>query len=594
MRTNALRSHKPPFAEALKLLGLEFTPFIKLRVTAALLLVLTAAVLTALGPVALKLMVDGITGRSHRNLVTPLLVVAFYAISQWLARVANEIRGLLYRRIQRRMYCAISERLFAHLMHLPLRFHLDRETGAISETLSNGMDGLQLILNQLMTTILPVVAELATVIVVLGHMAPPLFLVLFCGALLLYTCAFSYSAPSLSQSARAASAARIEAGAAITDGLINYETVKYFTAESVIRERVGHALTRSETEWLIFSRQYYRSGLLAASVFASFLASTTWYAVIEVLHGNITIGDFVLITAYMLQLARPVEMLGTALQASSQGLAMLDRLMQLFREAPEPTRLTRSSTAVAEPGTLEFDHVSLSYRRDRLVLTDVSFRIPPKHTLGIVGPSGSGKSTLIRLLMRLLEPDIGRVLLDGIPVSSLALPHLRSAIAVVPQDTILFNDTLAYNIAVGRVGARISDIRHAAQVAHLHDFVMGLPDGYDTRVGERGVKLSGGERQRVSIARAVLKSPRIYVFDEATSSLDSQTELDILESLREIAQHSSTLVIAHRLSTVVHADEIIVLEGGRVVERGAHPSLLRENGRYSALWRAQHPHIAVA
>ncbi|MBW4052318.1 MAG: ABC transporter ATP-binding protein/permease [Proteobacteria bacterium] len=552
-----------------------------------LLLVVAGAILTALGPVALKLLVDGYTGHRHVGAASALLLVALYALSQWLARIAGELRGLIYRRIQCRMFRTLSERLFTHLMLLPLRFHLDRQTGAVSETLTNGLEGVQLVLNHLVLTILPVTIELATVLIVLARMAPPPLLALFCAALAFYTGVFGHSAAPLAQSARAAAAARVDAGAVITDGLLNYETVKYFAAESSVQERVGKALACTETEWRAFSRLFARNGLLVASIYAAFLAATTAYATIDTLHGGMTIGDFVLVNTYMLQLVRPLEMLGHAVQSCFQGLAMLERLTSLFRQTPERPPGIRTRP-MAGPGALEFDGVSLSYRKDRPVLRDVSFRIGPKRTLGIVGPSGSGKSTLVRLVMRLLEPDEGRILLDGVPISNLDLLHLRSAIAVVPQDTVLFNDTLAYNIALGRAHAGIADVERAARVAHLHQLVTGLPDGYATPVGERGIKLSGGERQRVSIARAVLKSPRIYVFDEATSSLDSQTEQDILASLREIARHSSTLVIAHRLSTVLHADEIAVLDGGQIVERGTHAGLLREGGRYAGLWRAQH------
>lgn len=581
MRTGGSR-----LREILVLLGREATPFVRWRLAWVLLLVTLGAILTALGPIALKLLVDGFTVHGRGQVVSPILLVALYALSQWLARVASEIRGLMYRRVQWRMFSTLSERLFAHLMHLPLRFHLDRHTGGVTETLKNGLEGLQLVLNQMVVTVLPVTGELATVLVVLARMAPSPFLALFCGALIFYTTAFAHSAAAVMKSAQIASAARVEAGAAITDGLLNYETVKYFTAESMVQERVGKALARSETEWLTFSRLFARSGLLAASIYAGFLAATIWYATLEVLRGQMTMGDFVLVDTYMLQLVRPVELLGYAMQSCSQGLAMLEKLAQLFREPPEPLPSIRARS-VTGPGTLEFERVSLSYRKDQPVLHDVSFRISPKRTLGIVGPSGSGKSSIVRLLMRLLEPDEGRILLDNVSISGLDLPRLRGAIAVVPQDTVLFNDTLAYNIAFGRADASFADVQHAAYIAHLHEFITSLPDGYDTRVGERGVKLSGGERQRVSIARAVLKSPRIYVFDEATSSLDSQTEQDILANLREIARHSSTLVIAHRLSTVLHADEILVLEHGQVVERDSHNSLLRQNGRYAALWRAQ-------
>lgn len=587
MGTDGSRLH-----EILTLLRREATAFVNWRLAGVLLLAAVSAILTALGPVALKLLVDGFTEHVNGKVIYPILLTALYALNQWLVRIAGEARGLLYRRVQWRMFRTLSERLLAHLMHLPLRFHLDRHTGAVSETLSNGLEGLHLVLDQVVVTILPVIGELAAVLVVLARMAPLPFLALFCGALVLYTSTFTHSAAAVLQSARTASAAEVDAGAAITDSLLNYEAVKYFAGESMVQERVGKALARSEIEWLTFSHLLARSGLLAATIYAGFLGATIWYATREVLQGRMTVGDFVLVNTYMLQLVRPVEMLGYAMQSCSQGFAMLEQLAQLFRVAPESTSRIRAKSILG-PGTLEFDRVSLSYRKDHPVLRDVSFRISPKKTLGIVGTSGSGKSTIVRLLMRLLEPDSGRILLDNAPISDLDLVNLRRAIAVVPQDTVLFNDTLAYNIAFGCAHAEIADIQRAARFAHLHDFILSLPDGYNTRVGERGTKLSGGERQRVSIARAVLKAPRIYVFDEATSSLDTKTEQDILASLREIAMQSSTLVIAHRLSTVLHADEIVVFDHGRIVERDNHSSLLRQNGHYAALWRAQQPSTAA-
>jgi ATP-binding cassette subfamily B protein len=580
------------FRDVLRMLAREATPFVKFRLAFVLMLVAAASIFTALGPVALKLIVDGLMGQHHYS-VSPFFLLTLYVISQWVTRAAGQARVLVYGHVERRIFRTLSERLFAHLMHLPFRFHLDRHTGAVSETLNNGLEGFQMVLQHLVFTALPVTAELATTIVVLGHMAPPLFLALFSAAFIFYSGAFAYSATILSESARAASVARIAAGAAITDGLLNYETVKYFSAESMVQERVGMALSRSETEWVGFYRLYARNGFIVATVFAAFLATTTWYSISEVQRGYMTVGDFVLVNTYMLQLVQPIEMLGYAMQGFSQGLAMLEKMLHLFHEPPEPVSIIRSSATTGR-GTLEFHQVSLSYRTNRPVLTNISFRIVPEQTLGIVGPTGSGKSTIVRLLMRLLDPDSGQILLNDVPISSLALPQLRNAIAVVPQETVLFNDTITYNIGFGREDATLIQIQQAARVAHLHEFITSLPDGYDTLVGERGVKLSGGERQRVSIARAVLKSPGIYAFDEATSSLDSRTEQDILASLREIAKHSSTLVIAHRLSTVIHADEIVVLDSGRIVERGTHTSLLHQNGRYTALWRAQHQGAAAA
>jgi ATP-binding cassette subfamily B protein len=288
----------------------------------------------------------------------------------------------------------------------------------------------------------------------------------------------------------------------------------------------------------------------------------------------------------MLQVIRPVEMLGYAMQGFSQGMAMLMKMLELFDERTEPSH-AEEQEPLQGPGAICFDGVSLSYNPDRVVLNNVSFTLPAGKTLGIVGASGAGKSTIVRLLVRLYEPDSGRILIDGIPTSELALSRLRRAIAVVPQDTVLFNDTIGYNIGFGRFGAAQAEIEQAARLAHLHDFIMSLPEGYATRVGERGIKLSGGERQRVSIARATLKNPRVYVFDEATSSLDSHTEREILGNLKEISKTSTTLIIAHRLSTVVHADEIIVLGQGGVLERGTHAQLLEAGGAYATLWRAQ-------
>jgi ATP-binding cassette subfamily B protein len=279
--------------------------------------------------------------------------------------------------------------------------------------------------------------------------------------------------------------------------------------------------------------------------------------------------------------------MGRAVQVITQGLGMLDRMLQLFREPPERLDDNDGDPAAAGRGELEFDRVRLSYRSERTILNDVSFALPAGRTLGIVGASGAGKSTIVRLLVRLVEPDGGRILLDGIDIATIPLQTLRRAIAIVPQDTVLFNDTLAYNIGLGRPGSSRKDIERAARLAHLDELVKRLPEGLETRVGERGIKLSGGERQRVSIARAALKRPRIYSFDEATSSLDSRTEREILQNLREISQRCTTLVIAHRLSTVVHADEIVVLHEGMIVERGTHEQLLRSQGRYAALWKAQ-------
>ncbi len=632
------------FQELWALIWSGASVFVKMRLASVLVLVFTASILTPLGPVALKLIVDRFTDPSAVGIVPIGVLIGLYVLSQWLSRSIGEVRGLVYARAERRMFRSLSERLFEHVMQLPLRFHLERQTGAINQTLENGMQGYQMILHHLVFTVLPVSAQLGTIIFILLKFHQPVFLGIFCLALVCYAAVFASFAIRVAGLAKSASAAHIAANAAMTDSILNYETVKYFAAEEVVQERVRMALLKTEEEWVGFYRRYAVNGLVVATVYGSFLGLGIAYAVHQVAIGRMTVGDFVLVNSYMLQVMQPVEMLGYAVQGVSQGSAMLTGLLGLFRQKTEQQasaigcvvpatpvsgedsdleRENVSSTApgiqmeaerdelqeisargtmarygagrhriteaenLRGPGELVFDRVKLSYRSDRVILNDVSFTLPAGKTLGIVGPSGSGKSTIVRLLVRLLDSDEGRITIDGVPLREFSLEVLRAAVAVVPQDTILFNDTIRYNIALGKRGCTQVEIEDAARLAHLHDFIMSLPEGYDTQVGERGVKLSGGEKQRLSIARAALKQPRIYVFDEATSSLDSHTEVEILNNLRDISRFRTTVVIAHRLSTVVHADEIVVLEGGTIVERGSHSALLEKAQKYAALWNAQ-------
>jgi ABC-type transport system involved in Fe-S cluster assembly fused permease/ATPase subunit len=581
-----LRRGTASLREVIALIWTDATGFVRLRLLAALTLIVVASAMTALGPVALKLVVDGFTGQASGVGASAITLIGLYVLSQWLARTVGEVRGLVYARAERRMSRMLSERLFAHVMRLPLKFHLERQTGAISQALDNGLNGYQMVLHTLVFTILPVLTELGTIVVVLARLDQPAFLGLFSGALAAYAVVFGYAAHTVVAAARAASNSQINSTAVMTDSILNYETVKYFTAESVVQERVRSALLQTEDGWVGFYRRYAYNGLGIATIFAGFLGVTIIHAAHEVQGGRLSVGSFVLVNTYMLQVVRPVEMLGYALQSLSQGLAFLGKMFEILRQEPEPVAGVESAPP-GGGGRLEFAAVGVAYRPDRVILRDVSFCVPAGKTLAVVGGSGAGKSTLVRLLVRLIEPDSGRILLDGQSIGELPLALLRQAIAVVPQDTVLFNDTIGYNIAFGKAGSTPAEVEHAARLAHLHDFITSLPDGYDTRVGERGVKLSGGEKQRVSIARAAIKRPRIYVFDEATSSLDSNTEREILRNFREISRSSTTVVIAHRLSTVIHADEIVVLEAGTIVERGSHAGLLRQNGRYAALWEAQ-------
>ena len=572
-------------AEVCRFIRADLVPFVRSRLVAVVALIFVASGLTAIGPVALKLIIHGLTGKSGIALSTVAIVV-FYALSQWLARALAEFRSYLYAGAERRMARTLSERLFAHVVGLPFRVHIDHSTGALSQTLQNGLSGYQMILHTLVFVLLPVVVELGTTVVILTRLEQSAFGIIFGVAVMCYAVAFTYAAATVASSASDASDAQVAASAVMTDGVLNYETVKYFTAETFMQRKVSRALTTAESRWMRFYARFATNGVVVATVFGGFLTATIVLATREVEAGRMTIGTFVMINTYMLQLVRPMEMIGFAVQTLSNGLALLERTAALLREQPEDLR-SGAQLSGSGPATLEFRHISASYRQDRDVLRDVSFIVPRTRMLGIVGTSGAGKTTLVRLMVRLIEPGTGEILLDGAPLSSLSIKAVRESIALVPQDIVLLNESIAENIAFGRAGCSEEDVVRAAKIARLHETVMIFPERYATPVGERGVKLSGGEKQRVSIARAAVKRPRIYVFDEATSSLDSETEREIRRNLRELSRHTTTVVIAHRLSTVVDADEIIVLDDGAVVERGDHYELLSQHGRYAALWEAQ-------
>jgi ABC-type transport system involved in Fe-S cluster assembly fused permease/ATPase subunit len=583
-----LRGDAFALREALRLLWSVADRYAKRRLLLALSLVAAAALLAALTPIALKVAVDELSRTAgDRSLSPPIVSMLLYVVGQYLGRAFTELRQLMHGQGEQRVRRHIGQRLFEHLLRLPMRFHLERKTGAMGQTAEQGLRGYQLLLHHLVFTILPVTVEFIAVAVVLVHLDHTAYLVILGLAAIAYVAAFQRGAAEVQGPARTLSTAHIEAHAVLTDSLLNYETVKYFDAEPVVSSRYEQALGNTESAWRQFLRRRTANGLLVATIFACSLGASLVFASREVVRGGMTIGDFVLINSYVVRLVQPLEMLGYAVRDVSQSLAFLQKLLDLFREKPELDLASSAGRSDDMRGELAFENVTFSYLDKRAVLQNVSFRVPAGRTVAVVGVSGSGKSSLIRLLFRLYEPNDGRILLDGVPISELSLSTVRRAIAVVPQDTVLFHDTIARNIGFGRFGASRAEIEEAARIAHLHDFIMEMPDQYETVVGERGLKLSGGERQRVAIARAALKRPRIYVFDEATSSLDSRTEREILRNLLEISSKCTTLVIAHRLSTVVHADEIIVLNQGRVVERGNHEALKARKGAYAALWQAQ-------
>ncbi len=562
----------------------EITPYVRRRLVEVVGLVLLGAVANALAPLVLKAIVDALTGQRVVALSGEVLV-GLYAVMQWLSRSSTEVQALRYACAERRMLRTLNARLFDHVLSLPLRFHLRRQSGAVSQTIDNGLQGMRLILHQFVFTVLPIGAELSVAAGVLMRFARPQFLALFCVAAICYGWLFGRSAARIADSARAAAAAGVEAGAIMTDGLLNYEAVKCFGAERLIGAKASAALGRSERTWLSFYRHYSGNGLAVAAVFALFLGTSLLWALHSVRAGHLTVGGFVLVNAYMMQLVRPAEMLGAAAQGVARGAALLEGAMELLGEPAEP--LAGVSLRQEQRGALEFERVRLSYEPGRAALQEVSFSVSPGATVGIVGQSGSGKSAIVRLLLRLLEPEAGVIRLDGLPIECIAPEALRAAIAVVPQDPVLFDDTIAYNILVAAPHASREELERAARLAQLGEFIASLPQGYETVVGERGVRLSGGERQRIAFARAALRRPLIYVFDEATAALDSRTERAILSNLRAVCATATTLIVAHRLSSVMHAGGILVLHRGRVVESGTHEQLLGAQGHYAALWSAQ-------
>jgi ATP-binding cassette subfamily B protein len=555
----------------------------------ALVVVVAGAIFTALTPIALKLAVDALMRNevSGATLLSPVPLVALYVAGQYIGRCSTELRTALHGYAEQRVRRRIGLRLFEHVIRLPMRFHMERKTGAIGQAAEQGLRGYDLLLTHLVFTVIPVAIEFTTVVAVMIHFQHSRYLIIFAVAATTYVFAFHRWAKTIHQPAEAINTSVIHASAVLSDTLLNAETVKYFNAEHVVTRHYDEALISTESAWRGFFRSYAVNGVIIASIFATSLGASLFLGTRDVLRGAMTVGDFVLINAYVTRLVQPLELLGIAVRDIAQSAAFLGGLLALFRERTERDDAYSGSVAHPTRGELTFENISFSYRKDRPVLRDVSLRLQAGKTIAVVGVSGSGKSSLVRLLFRLYEPDKGRIFLDGVPIASMKLSALRRAIAIVPQDTVLLNRSIESNLAIGRPGCSRAEIEEAARVADLHDFIMSLPEEYETVVGERGLKLSGGERQRIAIARAALKRPRIAVFDEATSSLDSRTEREILRNLANLSSQCTTLVIAHRLSTVVYADEIVVLHHGEIVERGTHEQLLNHMGHYAMLWLAQ-------
>ncbi len=538
-------------------------------------------------PLLLKQIVDHLDANRQAVVTLPLILLLAYGALKLSNALFTELRDVLFVRVRYRAMRRLTLRTLAHLHDLSLRFHLERKTGAISRDLERGARSLSTLLNYLAFSILPVAVEFLLAAAVLLDRYPPIFTLIVIGSAAAYV-AFTLAITNWRMEHRhLMNRLESQAGNEALDSLINYETVKYFGNEHWEQRRCDTTLAAWENSAVLSQTSMSALNFGQGAIIAVGATLIMVAAASQVAAGQMTLGDLVLVNALLLQLFIPLNFLGIVYRQIKYALVDMDDLVRLFEQKPEIRDAPDANELQVTQGELRFEQVNFSYQPDRQILFDVSFTVPPGGKLAVVGSSGAGKSTLARLLFRFYEVNGGRILLDGQDIRSVTQHSLRAAIGIVPQDTVLFNDTLYYNLAYARIDASREEIAAAARMAQLHDFIAALPAGYETVVGERGLKLSGGEKQRVAIARAILKRPRILIFDEATSALDSKSEQAILSALRNVAADHTTLVIAHRLSTIVDADQILVLDQGRVREQGTHRELLQQNGLYAQMWSLQ-------
>ncbi|MEJ2609865.1 MAG: ABC transporter ATP-binding protein/permease [Candidatus Thiodiazotropha sp.] len=538
-------------------------------------------------PLILKEIVDRLDQNDQTLLILPLFLLLGYGVLRLSSSLFNELRDAIFARVRYRAMRNLSNRVLTHLHELSLRFHLERQTGAISRDLERGTRSVSSILNYMVFSILPMLVEFSLVAAVLLTQYDMVFTLVTFGTVLVYV-GFTLAITEWRMEYRhIMNRLDSQANSQAFDSLINYETVKYFGNEPLELKRFDETLSnwednavKSQTSMSLLN--FGQGGIIAVGV--TFIMI---FAADGVVDGTMSIGDLVLVNAFMLQLFIPLNFLGIVYRQIKYSLADMDLIFKLLEREPEITDAEQATELVIRGGEVRFERVDFSYQPEREILRQVDFTLRAGEKLAVVGHSGAGKSTLSRLLFRFYDVSGGAILIDGQDIRQITRQSLRSAIGIVPQDTVLFNNTILYNLAYGRPGASQQEIEEAARIAHIADFIEQLPDGYQTVVGERGLKLSGGEKQRVAIARAMLKRPQILVFDEATSSLDTKTEQAIQVTLQEVAKNHTTLVIAHRLSTVVDADRILVMDQGQIVEQGTHQELLQQQGCYQQMWRLQ-------
>jgi ABC-type transport system involved in Fe-S cluster assembly fused permease/ATPase subunit len=559
---------------------------LKLRVVLALTALVFAKLVNVYVPFLYKGAIDGLS-KPAQLLAVPAFFIVGYGVARVFSQGFGELRDFLFAKVGQHAQRVIALNTFKHLHALSLRFHLERQTGGLSRVIERGTNGIEFVLNFMLFNILPTFLEIGLVTGVLLYKYHWSFAVVAFLTIAIYIAYTLMITDWRVRYRREMNEKDAEANTKAVDSLLNYETVKYFGNEDHEFKRFDLALEGYERAAVISQGTLSLLNIGQGTIIGVGLIGVMWLSARGVVDHSLTVGDFVMVNTFLIQLYLPLNFLGFVYREMKQGLIDMDKMFELISVHAEIQDSHDAKSLPPGPGRIDFDHVDFSYQPDRQILKDISFSVLAGQTVAVVGPSGAGKSTLSRILFRFYDIQKGSVKVDGLPLDKITQKSLRDAIGVVPQDTVLFNDTIEYNIHYGRPTATAEEVIEAAKLAKIHDFVSTLPQGYKTQVGERGLKLSGGEKQRVAIARTILKNPRILIFDEATSALDSQTEKQIQASLNEVSRDRTTLMIAHRLSTIIDADEILVLNHGTIVERGKHTELLARGGEYASMWRRQ-------